>query len=208
MAKKYWIYKGQKIPVKKYNPQTKKTSDTLYRELIRKTGQANKRLRSIRNEFGTLGWAGNKLKEKTEINLLNAWRSKGIKVNKNMSEQQQRAILKAIDNFLQSKTSTIKGIKSTMKKTQQSIRQELSNEDINLSVEESQTLYSFFGDKDFNYITSYIPASDLFALLEDSKESNDSFNSFVDRIENYIVVGNDDDMIKALESIYNKYVRS
>ena len=208
MSKKYWIYKGKKLPVKKYSPKTKKTSDQLYKELIRKTGLANKRLRSIRNEFGTLGWAGIKLKEKTEINLLNAWRSKGIKVNKNMSKEQQKAILKALNNFLESKTSTVKGIKSTMKKTQNSIRQELSNEDIDLSIEESKTLYSFFSDRDFNYITNYIPASDLFVLLEDSKEMGDNFNSFINRIENYITVGEDEDVINKLKGIYEKYVRS
>lgn len=208
MAKGYWVYKGEKIYTKRYNSKTKKTSDALYREAIRKTGQANKRIRAIRQEFGTLGWAGNKLKEKTEINLINAWRSKGIRINKNMSDQQLKSVIKAIDNFLESKTSTIKGIKQTMKKTQKSIRMNLSDEDIELTPQESQTLYSFFSDKDFNNLTNFIPASDLFVLLEDSKESNDSESDFLKRIENYISIGNDEDIKNNLLSMYTKYVRS
>ena len=208
MAKKYWVYKGEKIYKNRYNPKTKKTSDALYRDAIRKTGQANKRLRSIINEFGTLGWAGQKLKEKTEINLIDAWRSKGIKVNKSMSDKQLKAVIKAIDNFLQSKTSNVKGIRETMRKQQESIRLSLSNENINLTKDESKTLYSFFNDSDFLNLTNFIPASDLFALLEDSKENNDNENQFIKRIENYIVVGEDEDVKNQLIRIYNKYVRS
>ena len=32
MAKGYWVYKGEKIYTKRYNPKTKKTSDALYRD--------------------------------------------------------------------------------------------------------------------------------------------------------------------------------
>ena len=208
MAKKYWMYKGQKMPVKKYNPKTKQTADALYREAIRKTGQANKRLREIKNEFGSLGWAGSKLKEKTEISLINAWRSQGIKINKSMSDKQLKVIIKAINDFLKSQTSTVKGIKQVMKKTQSSIRQILSYDDINLSVDEAKTLYSFFGDKDFSTISNYIGASESFALLQDAKENKDTEEEFISRIERYIVVGEDEDVKESLKKIYDKYVRS
>lgn len=208
MAKKYWVYKGEKIYKNRYNPKTKKTADALYREAIRKTGQANKRLRAIKNEFGTLGWAGIKLKEKTEFHLVDAWRSKGIKINKSMSEKQLKAIIKAIDNFLKSKTSNVKGIKQTIKKSQESLRKTLSLEDVNITVEESKTLYKFFEDNDYIYITNYIQASDFNALLQDAKESNDNENQFIKRIEDYAINGIDEDMKRALLNIYNKYVRS
>lgn len=208
MAKKYWTYKGEKIPVKRYNPKTKKTADALYREAIRKTGQANKRLRDIKNEFGTLGWAGKKLKEKVDISVLDAWRSKGVKVSKSMSEKQLKAVIKAIDDFLQSKTSNVKGIKQTIKKSQDSLRKTLSTEDINVTAEESKTLYSFFEDTDFNTLVNYLGASETFALIQDAKESNDNSDEFISRIERYIMIGEDEDMKQSLENIYNKYVRS
>ena len=208
MSKKYWIYKGQKIPVKKYYPETKKTSEQLYRQLVRKVGQANKRLRSIKNEFGSLGWAGENLKNKTEMNLIRAWSSKGIRVKKDMTLEQMKAISKALDNFLESKTSTVKGIKATMKKQQQGLKQTLQEQDIEITPTESQTLYKFFEDKDFNYITRFIGASDLYALLQDAKENADTEDQFIKRIEQYIFIGEDEDMRDSLRSMYNKYVRS
>ena len=208
MAKKYWTYKGQKIPVKRYNPKTKQTADALYREAIRKTGQANKRLRDIKNEFGSLGWAGQKLKQKVDISVLDAWRSKGIKINKSMSEKQLKAVIKAIDDFLKSKTSSVKGIKQTIKKSQESLRQTLSLEDVNITVEESKTLYKFFEDTDFNKLVNYLGASETFAIIQDAKESNDNNNDFIERIERYLMIGEDEDMKRSLSNIYNKYVRS
>lgn len=209
MAKKYWTYKGEKIPVKKYySKDSKKNADKLFNELVRKTGQANKRLRAIRNEFGKIGWAGENLKQKTEMSLISSWTSRGIRVRRSMTPHQMKATLKAIDNFLQSKTSSVKGIRQTIKRQQQGLQKTLSNEDITITTKESQTLYKFFEDKDFNYITRYIGASDLFVLLEDAKDNNDTINQFLSRIENYIFVGEDEDMRNALESIYNKYVRS
>lgn len=203
MAKKYWTYKGKRLPVKKYYPPTKKTSEQQYRELVRKVGQANKRLRAIKNEFGTLGWAGETLKNKTEMNLIKAWTSRGIRVNKKMSEEQQKAVLKAINNFLKSRTSSVSGIKKTIKSQQEALKVNLD-----ISTDESKTLYKFFEDKDFNYVTNYIDASSLFVLLEDSKEEQHSENDFIKRIENYILVGEDENVRNALKRIYNNYVRS
>lgn len=209
MAKRYWTYKGEKIPVKKYYPKdSKKNAEQLFNELVRKTGQANKRLRAIRNEFGKIGWSGENLKQKTEMSLISSWTSRGIRVRRSMTPQQMKATLKAIENFLNSKTSSVRGIRQTIKRQQQGLQKTLSNEDITISTKESQTLYKFFEDKDFNYITRYIGASDLFVLLEDAKDNNDNINQFLSRIENYILVGEDEDMRNSLESIYNRYVRS
>lgn len=208
MAKKYWIYKGEKIPVKKYYPDSKKNAEQLFNELVRKTGQANKRLRAIRNEFGNIGWAGENLKQKTEMSLVSSWTSRGIKVKRSMTPQQMKATLKAIENFLNSKTSSVKGIRQTIKRQQLGLQQTLSNFDIGITTKESQTLYKFFEDKDFNYVTRFISPSDLFVLVQDAKEQNDNLNSWIDRVENYIVLGEDEEVRNALESMYNKYVRS
>ena len=208
MAKKYWIYKGQKIPAKKYYPETKKTPDQLFRGLLRKTSRVNRRLRAIKIEFGSLGWAGESLKNKTELNLIRAWTSKGIRVRKDMTPEQMRAVSKAMDNFLKSKTSSVKGIRETMKKQQKSIEQNLKNQGFEITPQESNTLYKFFEDKDFNYLTRFIPPSDIYALLEDAKENNDTVDQFIARMEKYIFIGEDEDMRIALEGIYNKYVRS
>ena len=208
MAKKYWIYKGKKIPVKKYYPETKKTSDQLYNELIRKVGQANKRLRAIKREYGTLGWAGETLQEKTSMKLINSWRSKGIRINKNMSAEQLKATKRAIETFLKSKTSSIKGIEQTKKRQIEGLQKAFSTEEVELTTEESKALFKRFENNDYNYVTSYLTASELNALIDDSKEHNDSLEQFMKRSEDYITGVVDIQLKQALESIYYKYVRS
>lgn len=209
MAKKYWIYKGQKIPVKKYKPKTEKDNEKLYNELVRKVGQANKRLREIRREFGSLGWAGSKLKEKTEFNLVNTWRStKGIKVSKSMSEQQMQATLKAINSFLSSQTSSVKGIKRVMKKQQQTLRTKFSSLTKEITKEESETLYSMYDDNDFKTITSRIGASaeDIFSLMVEAKEDDWSEDKFIQEIEYLMNYSADKDLKEKITSLYNKWI--
>jgi hypothetical protein len=207
MAKKYWTYKGKKIPVKKYRLQTEKTNDQLYRELVRKVGQANKRLREIKREFGTLGWAGSKLKEKTEFNLVNTWRSsKGIKVSKNLSEQQMLATLNEINKFLKSKTSTVKGIKQTMKKQQETLRNTFKQFDIDITPEESQNLYKMFDDKDFSILYQYIDPSELYVIVLDAKDNGDTEAQFIKRIESYGVDGQDLELRQAILNLYYRWV--
>lgn len=206
MAQKYWIYKGEKIPVKRKKYTSEKNSEKLYRELVRKTGQANKRLREIRREFGSLGWAGSKLKEKTEFKLVNTWRSKGVKVSKSLSETQMKATLKALNNFLSSKTSTVKGIKRTIKKQQNTLRKTFSNDFREMTVEESKTMYKFFEDEDFNYVTKFLPSDELINLLMDSKDADDTRGAFLKRVESYINIGEDDDLKDALLMLYYRWV--
>ena len=210
MAKKYWTYKGKKLPVKKYKPQTEKTNEQLYRELVRKVGQANKRLREIRREFGTLGWAGSKLKEKTEFNLVNTWRSsKGIKVSKSLSEPQMLATLNEINKFLKSKTSTVKGIKQTMKKQEKTLQNTFKQYGINITVEESQTLFQLFEDTDYSWLYQYLDPSELEIIIQEAREFGDNLEQFINRLINYGVPAEEFQDLDKRESViklYNRWV--
>lgn len=208
MAKKYWTYKGKKVPVKKYRPRVEKTNEQLYRELVRKTGQANKRIRQIRQEFGLLGWSGNKLKEKTEFQLINAWKgSKGIRVSRNMSEIQMKATLHELNKFLKSKSSTVKGIKSIMKKQQDSMRKTFKQYDIDLTPEESETLYQMFDDPDFSWIYQYLDPSELEVCVVDAKEHGDSLEQFINRLITHGVPASEFNDLDKYESIIRLYSR-
>ena len=209
MAKKYWIYKGQKIPVKKkYYPKTEKSNEQLYNELVRKVGQANKRIREIRREFGSLGWAGNKLKEKTEFNLVDTWRgSKGIKVSKSMSEEQLQATLTQINKFLKSKTSTVKGIKQVMTKQQKSLRKTFKQYGIEITPEESQTLWSLFDDPDYSWIYQYLEPSELEACIQDAKDHGDTVEQFIKRLIEYGVPAEEMQDVDKRNSVIKLYER-
>lgn len=210
MAKKYWIYKGEKIPVKKYRPKTEKNNEKLYRELVRKIGQANSRLSKIRSEFGgDIGWAGSILKNRTEFNLVNTWRgSKGIKASKSLSEEQMKATIIAINKFLNSQTSSVKGIKKVMTKQQQLLRQKFSSPNKELTVEESKTLYSLYDDPDFKDLTNNIggSAEDIFSLLVEAKEDSWSKNKFIKELRTIMNRTPDKNMKKKISAIFNKWM--
>lgn len=207
MAKNYWTYKGKRIPVKKYHPKTKQTSEQLYNQLIRKVSQANRRISKIKKEVGTLGWAGNILKNKTDMHLVGTWTSRGIRIRKNTTEKQMKATLRAIDEFLVSKTSTVKGIRHTIKLQQEGIRRAFSKPDAIISKEESKVLYSFFGDKDFDYITDKVNYKDVFIHMQNARDNNKDKDSFIAGIENYMSGGTDQDMRNALSRLYDKFIR-
>ena len=189
---------------------TKHTSDSEYRALIRMVGQANRRLKEVKGQLGSYGWAGEKLKSRLNRAVLKnvSLTSKGVRIKPSMKKSERNAVMQALSNFLTSRTSTVKGVKSVMKRQQEGIRRALMTDNKNITMEESRVLYSFFGDRDFSYTTSYIDESELFALMEDSKEHNDSKQQFVNRILNYITSGQDEDMKRALGNIYDKYVRT
>ena len=210
MTKKYWIYKEKKIPVKKpYYPKTEKDNEKLYRELVRKVGQANKRLNKIRKEFGgDIGWAGSILKKRAEFNLVDTWRGKGIKVNKSMSKERMQATISAINKFINSQTSTVKGIRKVMNKQQKLLRQKFSSPNKELTVEESKTLYSLYDDPDFKNLTENIggSAEDIFSLLVEAKEDYWSEDKFIRELRMIMNKTPDENMKKKISAIFNKWM--
>lgn len=206
VAKKYWTFKGQKLPVKKYNLKTKVTSNTRFNKVVRLTGRVNKRINEINVAYGKRSWATNKLLSRLDVKGIDVVRGGKIKIPKNLSEQKLKLVESALNNFLKMKTSSVKGISDVIKRQKKNIKTSLSDMDRELTDKEAETLYNFFEDKDFNRITDYLPASDAWAILEDAKTKGYDEKQFINSIKNYIDVGNDMDMIMSLSNIYNKYV--
>lgn len=179
-----------------------------FRQTIRLVGLVNKRIKDISKEYGTRSWSTKKLQDKLSISTLNAFKQGKVKISANTSNTQLKAINKALQTFLNSKTSTVKGIKQVMSSQQRNIRQNLGNMDMNLSKEESETLFSFFADNDFNNITNYMPPSDMWVLLQEAKDKKMSLSNFGKQMSDYIDYGQDEDMIKSITNIYKKYVVS
>lgn len=207
MAKKYWTFKGQKIPVKKYNFKPKKVSpQSTFNKVVRLTGRVNKRINDINIAYGKRSWATNKLLNRLDVKGIDVVRGGKIKIPKNLSQQKLKLVESALNNFLKMKTSSVKGITDVIKRQKKNIKTSLSDMDKELTNQEVETLYNFFEDKDFNRITDMLPASDAWAILEDAKSKGYDEKQFINSIKNYIDVGNDMDMILSLSNIYNKYV--
>lgn len=180
----------------------------LFNELKKLSKRANQRIVRLEREFGKDTWATKKLRDKLEAEPLQAWSKTGrVKVNKSMTTTQMKATIKATQQFLNSKTSTKRGIKQVKKTTIKQLAKSLGTDDEDLTNEEAEALYDMLSDDYVTDILKYIPASDFWALIEDAKEAGDSQESFISRISDYIEFGNDVDMRNKLTIIYEKYVK-
>lgn len=180
----------------------------LYNELKKLSKRANQRIVRLEREFGKDTWATKKLRDRLATEPLQAWTRTGrVKVNKSMTITQMKATIKATQQFLNSKTSRVVGVKQVRKTVIKSIAESLGTEEENLSNKEAEALYDMLSDDYVTDILRYIPASEFWALIEDAKENGDTEQQFIDRIKDYIEFGNDVDMRNKLIVIYEKYVK-
>lgn len=188
---------------KELTKQIPKETRQLLNKITTLQREANQRLRETQRIYGTNTWASKKLQQRLEI--LDAWSINDqvtLGINKT-NVTRLRGIEKALKNFLASKTSTVKGIRATIKKQAKSLGDIYLDEE---DVETHETMYDFMSDEDFRDVSRYIGASELVALLEYAKDNNLTKRSFLNEIENYLSFGNDSDMKDELLRIYNKYV--
>jgi uncharacterized phage infection (PIP) family protein YhgE len=180
----------------------------LFNELKKLSKRANQRIVRLEREFGKDTWATKKLRDRLATEPLQAWTKTGrVKVNKSMTITQMKATIKATQQFLNSKTSTKRGIKQVRKTTIKNLAKSLGTEEEDLSNDEAETLYNMLSDDYVSDILKYIPASDFWALIEDAKEQGDTQEDFISRISDYIDFGNDVDMRNKLIMIFEKYVK-
>lgn len=195
----------KKAITKKLN---KVTSDNLEKETEKLVKQANAMLDSLQRRYKKGTWASKKLLDRLSSKNLQVVTRKGkIKFPKSATRQQLIAINKAVSQFMKSKTSTKKGIKSVRKQTLETLQGSLSRDDIELSYEDAEKFYEMFGNNDFKTLADKIGSSALQACIEDAIESGDSEQDFIKRLEWYGGVSmNDLDIREAAQRLYKKYV--
>lgn len=183
----------------------------LFNEMKKLSKTANQRILEIERRYGKRSWAVKKLSERLEVESLQALTSSGrIRVSKGYTPTQMRAIIKATKTFLyKSETSSLKGIKKVSQQLKKNIKKTVSSDERPVSDEDIETLYGIFKDDDIDWLTKYVPPSDVWTALQDAKENQDTFDEFIDRtnIENKIEMENDISIQLKLRRIYNKYVK-
>lgn len=170
--------------------------EKLYKELSTQVRRTNAKLQRLRGHLGEKhpGWAASELLKKLDIDILNAVTEKGyIRYNKNLSNRQMKAILKATDSFLNAKTSTPEGVKKVVEKVKNTlkIKQEISSE-------QAESIYNFFESDD--YKGSEVKYEQLIAGLEIEKKGG-TWEDYKERMLDYIKHGNDEEMVKALKEL-------
>lgn len=180
-----------------------------YEVLKKNINKVNNRIRNIEKNYGEKTWAINQLYNKINSDLVKGINKRGyVRVNKSMSNIQLKAIEKASQEFLQSKTSTLGGIKSVVKDVKRSLQATFGDMEHPISARDVNKLYDLVEDKNKRDLTQQIGASELWATLIQAKEQNLDFNKFYNLIENRSNVGlKEKEDIEFLENIYNDYVK-
>ena len=199
------LEKGIDLNKGRYNPKTKRFERVGSYTIINDKGKRVRIKEKNIIKYKGNTWASKKLAEKLSSYSI---KDNKININKNMSRAELLNIRKTTLNFLESKTSTAKGIREVEKQTRENIFKEI--EDItDIDSEDINTLYDFFNDKDFIDTTNFIDPSDLWYLLAEAKSQEMTQPEFLDLIGNYIdrdSLGTDVDLQNKLTRIYNKFV--
>lgn len=180
-----------------------------YKELVKRVRIANQRIRRITERYGENAWAVRNLTDKLDNKLINAISpySGEIKIRKNMNQAQLNAIRKATNDFLdKSKTSTLVGIRRAKENVLQGLRVSLSDDNIQLSDKEMQSLFRIVEDEDIKTTVDFIGASTLWRLMINAKEKNMNENDWFNLLKDYNINGNDLDIKNDLSRIFNDYI--
>lgn len=181
-----------------------------YNELAKDVRKANQRIQKLQGRYGESSWAINQLYEKIDNKNVNgvSTLTGNIRISKNMSEVQLKAIQKATTKFLDSQTSTLRGVKKAIGNMQDAIKANYSDMNKQLSDKDVEILYSFLENKETRGTVERIGASDTWTRVIQAKEDNLSKNDFIDLFKNAKNANiNDEDIRKDLETIYNKYMQ-
>lgn len=180
-----------------------------YDKLRRSVTRANKAIERIERTYGEDSWGVTRLYNKLDNEQFRGITKTGkIRLNKNMSDIQLRAIQKATNSFLTNKkTSTLTGIKGTIKEVKNSLKGTLGDVEHPITNREINKLYDLVEDKDKRIITEQIGASNTWATLVEAKERKLDKNKFIELIDKRTQADiRDIDTLNFLEDIYNNYV--
>lgn len=143
------------------------------------------------------GWAASRLLNKLDNDIISGVTKKGyIRYNKDLSIGQMRAILKASEQFRNSKTSTVKGTKENIEKVKRGIGNSLD-----ITSDSATKIYEFFASEKYNMSDNV--KYEIVLIANEFKNTDKSVEDYMKTVKNYIDFGNDEDVKKLLESVYH-----
>lgn len=187
----------------------------LYKDVKRQVNEVNARLNSLekRHDMGT--WATRKLKTRIKSNKVKGlmYKGKRVKLKTGMSKTDLIQLQKATKQFLDSATSTNKGIKKVKNETIKSLKDSLNLErKRKISDRDAETMYNMLSDKDFDRFNKsknkeeFIGASAMWSEIDYASRNNLSSEDFIARLQNLRMQDFSLDEQQAAERIYEMYV--
>lgn len=184
----------------------------LYRKTQDQINQVNKRMEKLLDS-GT--WSskkflnriyGSKVSGNVEV-IRKRGKIAGVKIKPSATKTSLYAIHKASRQFLDSKTSTVSGIKSVRDETIKSLKRSLSDFDKELTDDDVEFLYDMLEIQEMQDITEMFGASRMWSISQDAIEAKDTKEEFLERFEREISTLNDNEMRRKAERLY-EYISS
>lgn len=181
--------------------------ELVYKETVKQVQKTNERLKSLSRHYKKGTWASKKLIDRLD-GKQNAYKNGRIRIPKNATTTQLKSIQKATKQFLESKTSTRKGISEVSKSIKEGMKNAFEMEGKDITNSDIEDLYQMMSDDDFTKsdFEDKIGASRMDRYILDAKEKKMNVNNFIDLIEaNEFSL--DEDLRNKAISLYNKYVK-
>ena len=176
-----------------------------YNNLSKMITKANNRLRRLERFTGkSVSWAGKQLQSKIDNEKIGAWSQDNlIQISKSMSDIQLQRVYRATEDFLNSKASTITNVKNIMRKTTRNI-----GLNVGVSRDQAESLYQMLSEDTFKYIKEHSTAtsSEVWALVEETKERRLSSKTFLKRMYEIADVIPDKEMSDNINALYMKEI--
>lgn len=181
--------------------------------VTKRVREVNQMLANIKRKHGKkeLSWAGRKLRSKLSTKNLKAFNMSKAIISFDTSQAtttQLNAILKAINQFKESKTSTNKGIEKVREQHRDFLKEITNDPEFvdSLSDEYIDNAYRIYTDREIGDITDFIDPSELFALCIRAKQYGMSYQSFENMLLSRIDSTVDLDFRDSIIRIYELYV--
>ena len=187
---------------KRKPPKQLTEKQKLYRQTKQQVDIVNKRLRNLEKGGFTGTWASGKL-----INRLNVKKLKGkkllttkgvtrVKISKDLSTTNLIAINQATRQFLESKTSTTRGIKETRKSVIKSLKKTFGDMNNEIDYKQAELMYNLFDETDFEDVSRYSNASVVWTVLTGYIKKEINEETLLDQLQRYgnVDYNNDKDL--------------
>ena len=177
-----------------------------YTDLKKLVDKANKRLIRLQNFTGKgVSWAGKYLQSQLDNEKLGAWSNitDTIVIPDNLDAFKYNRIYAATNLFLNRKSSTITGVKDIIKSTRRTLAGSF-----NITKDEAEVLYNLISDDTFQYIKEHsrATASEMWAIIEETKERRLSSTTFLKRMYEIADVQPDIEMSEKINALYIKEI--
>lgn len=198
---------------RKRTPSGRARPKTIENQLLLTVNKVNKRLNRLDNANVYGRYSSRKILELANANkniLYSRKRRNKIKISNlgKLTSSEMRLYTKQMEKFLKSPTSTVSGVKRAKANIIKKVKTTLSAETgVELSEDDVEDFYDLVNkNDDFKYLADRIPPSQVYVLMQHTKQGEGDSDDFINLLEDYLTVNNKNVRTKATR-LYNKFVQ-